>query len=89
MLDWTYKKIRRLVITVIGATLLLIGVALLVLPGPGLLFILASLAVLAIEFVWARTLLRRLKEALPTSNAQGGEGLARGDGRREDTERSP
>ncbi len=68
MLDWTYKKIRRLVVAVIGATLLLIGLALLVLPGPGVLFILASLAILAAEFVWARQLLKRLKDALPVAN---------------------
>ena len=65
MIDWTYKAIRRLVILVIGGTLLLIGVALLFLPGPGTLFIFGSIAVLAIEFVWARRLLKRLRDMVP------------------------
>ena len=37
------------------------GIAMLALPGPGWLTIVAGLALLASEFVWARTLLNRLK----------------------------
>jgi uncharacterized protein (TIGR02611 family) len=47
--------------TVFGFTLLAIGVALLVTPVPGWLVILAGLALLAAEFLWARRLLDRLK----------------------------
>ena len=78
MLEWTYRQIRRFVIAVLGMTLLLIGVALLALPGPGLLFIIASLAVLAIEFVWARQLLKRLRQAIP-DGALGADRDAQGD----------
>jgi uncharacterized protein (TIGR02611 family) len=56
-----WRNTRRLVIFVIGVTVLLLGVAMLVLPGPGLLVILVALAVLATEFVWARLLLKRVK----------------------------
>ena len=42
--------------------MLLVGVLLLVLPGPGLLVILLGLAVLGSEFVWARRLVRRARE---------------------------
>ncbi|MEU0536266.1 PGPGW domain-containing protein [Amycolatopsis tolypomycina] len=44
------KQTKRILITVAGAVLLLVGVLLLVLPGPGLLLVLAGLLVLASEF---------------------------------------
>jgi uncharacterized protein (TIGR02611 family) len=49
---------------VAGFTLLVLGVALLVLPGPGWLTIAAGLAILAGEFEWARRLLDRLKAGI-------------------------
>jgi uncharacterized protein (TIGR02611 family) len=48
---------------VVGFTLLIVGVALLVLPGPGWVTIFLGLALLAAEFAWARRLLDRLKAA--------------------------
>lgn len=42
--------VKRVTKTVVGSVLLLVGVALLVLPGPGLLLVLAGLLVLASEF---------------------------------------
>lgn len=57
-----YRHAKRIVVAVIGATVLLGGVALLVLPGPGLLIIAVGLGILATEFVWARRLLQRAKE---------------------------
>jgi tellurite resistance protein TerC len=56
------KTARKLVVLVVGGTALLIGVVMLVTPGPGVVGILAGLAILATEFVWARTLLRRMKQ---------------------------
>jgi uncharacterized protein (TIGR02611 family) len=53
---------RRIVVAVIGFTVLIVGVCLLVLPGPAFIVIPAGLAILASEFVWARRLLRRAKE---------------------------
>jgi len=49
----------RLIILVFGITLVLLGIALMVLPGPGLLTSAIGIAVLAAEFAWARRLLRR------------------------------
>jgi tellurite resistance protein TerC len=54
--------VKRLIKIVFGFTLLAIGAALLVLPGPGWLVIAFGLAVLAGEYVWARRLLDRLKK---------------------------
>jgi len=69
-------QVRKLVIAVIGFTVLGIGLVLLVLPGPAFLVIPAGLAILAIEFAWARRLLTRIKEKLrgkpKASNAGGG-----------------
>lgn len=53
--------LKRVVITVVGGTVLLFGLALLVLPGPAFLVIPIGLAILATEFVWARRWLRRAK----------------------------
>lgn len=59
---------KKLITLVIGGTVLLFGIALLVLPGPAFVVIPAGLAVLATEFVWARRLLRRVhKTALKVS----------------------
>ena len=52
---------KRYVKIVFGFTLLAIGAAMLVTPGPGWLTILLGLGLLAAEFVWARRLLARLK----------------------------
>jgi tellurite resistance protein TerC len=56
------RTARRLAVGAVGATALAVGVALLVLPGPGLLVLGAGLAILSSEFVFARRWLRRLRE---------------------------
>jgi uncharacterized protein (TIGR02611 family) len=53
--------LKRFGVTILGAALLAVGLAMMVLPGPGILLIVAGLAVLATEYVWARTLLVRAK----------------------------
>lgn len=57
----TIRQARKLIILVVGLTLLLCGGIMLITPGPGSLLILAGLSVLALEFVWARRLLRKIK----------------------------
>jgi drug/metabolite transporter (DMT)-like permease len=46
--------LRRTVVTIVGVALVVVGVVLLVLPGPGLLLVLAGLIVLANEYPWAQ-----------------------------------
>jgi uncharacterized protein (TIGR02611 family) len=53
--------LKRSAITIVGVCLVLGGIALMPLPGPGILVVVAGLAVLATEYVWARRLLRRAK----------------------------
>ena len=65
MKDWgvnTYRMARKIVVLVIGGTVTLVGIALIVLPGPAFIVIPAGLAILAIEFAWARRWLERAKE---------------------------
>jgi tellurite resistance protein TerC len=61
-LDLTVRTVRKIAVGVLGASVLALGVALLVLPGPGLLVIFAGLAVLSLEFAWARHWMRIAKE---------------------------
>ncbi len=51
-------------ILVLGGTVVLLGVALVATPGPGLLVMLAGLGLLGIEFAWARRLLERARSAV-------------------------
>ena len=62
MFKIAFRHTKRVVIAVVGATVILIGLTLLVLPGPGLLIIIVGLAVLATEFAWAQGLLHKARE---------------------------
>ena len=57
------RPVRVVAVSVVGGTVVLTGVAMLVLPGPGVLAILAGLALLATEFAWARRWLDRAHAA--------------------------
>jgi hypothetical protein len=58
----TYRIARRIVVTLIGGTVLLIGIAMTVLPGPAIVVIPAGLAILGLEFAWARRWLSKVRE---------------------------
>jgi tellurite resistance protein TerC len=60
----TQKQAKSLIIIVVGFTVLLLGVAMILLPGPAFIMIPLGLGILATEFVWARTLLNKFKEKL-------------------------
>jgi uncharacterized protein (TIGR02611 family) len=55
------KIVRRIIVAVVGGTVLLIGIALLVLPGPAFIVIPIGLAILATEFAWARHSLKKIR----------------------------
>jgi tellurite resistance protein TerC len=57
----TYKWARRIVVGVIGGSVLLIGVAMVVLPGPAIIVVPLGLGILGLEFAWARIWLRKLR----------------------------
>lgn len=56
------KTAKRVVVTIIGVTVVLLGIVMIVFPGPAILVIPAGLAILGTEFAWARWLLKRMKE---------------------------
>ena len=66
---FTYKAARRIVIGVVGATVVLIGIIMIVTPGPALVLIPVGLAILSIEFTWARVWLKRVRESISNRNS--------------------
>jgi uncharacterized protein (TIGR02611 family) len=58
---WTLRQAKRLIVAVLGATVLCIGIAMIVLPGPAFVVIPIGLGILATEFIWARSLLIGIK----------------------------
>ncbi len=57
-----YVVASKVVIALIGGTITLIGIAMIVLPGPAFIVLPAGLAILAIEFAWARRWLKKVKQ---------------------------
>jgi len=68
-MDKTYRMARRIAIFVVGSTVLAVGVALIVLPGPALVVIPVGLAILSIEFAWARSWLRKIRRSISSKSA--------------------
>lgn len=58
----SFQQAKRVAKIVIGFTILLLGAAMLVLPGPGVVTIIVGLAILGTEFVWARRLYKRFEK---------------------------
>ena len=61
---WMFRQAYRVAIVVIGFTVLAIGLAMTVLPGPAFIVIPIGLGILAQEFVWARRWLDYAKHQL-------------------------
>ncbi len=62
--DMTVRQARRLVVAVVGTTVLLFGIALVFLPGPAFVVIPIGLGILGLEFAWARRLLARVRKTI-------------------------
>ncbi len=56
------KSGKRVAVTIAGFAVILAGIAMLVLPGPGWVAIFLGLGILATEYVWAERLLKKAKE---------------------------
>lgn len=59
---WVGRNAKRTAVAIVGAVLIVAGLVMLVLPGPGLLLVVAGFAVLATEFVWAERALDYTKQ---------------------------
>jgi uncharacterized protein (TIGR02611 family) len=71
-LGWVPRSVRRVIIGVIGGTVLLIGLVMVVAPGPAFLVLPLGLAILALEFLWARLWLRKIKRTAGRLMKRGG-----------------
>lgn len=85
LVKYSRKQFRRVIVVLLGASVLIVGLAMIVLPGPAILVIPAGLAILGTEFLWARQLMGKLRssgtrwlgkaadgvEATPHSNPEG------------------
>lgn len=60
----SFAWLKRAVVAVIGFTVLFVGIAMMILPGPAVLVIPLGLAILATEFLWAQRLLERARATL-------------------------
>jgi uncharacterized protein (TIGR02611 family) len=59
------RQVKRVIIGVVGFTVLAIGLVMIVLPGPALIVIPVALGILATEFVWAKKLILKVRSKIP------------------------
>jgi uncharacterized protein (TIGR02611 family) len=77
LLRWIWRSTKRIVVFVVGVALVVLGLVLLVLPGPGILVVFLGVAILATEFAWAEVALDKAKAGA----ASAGQAAKRGFGR--------
>ncbi|MFZ6033827.1 MAG: PGPGW domain-containing protein [Melioribacter sp.] len=58
------KKLKKIIISVAGGTLLIIGIIMIIVPGPAYLIIPAGLSILGTEYLWARELNKKIKNKI-------------------------
>lgn len=61
------RQAKRIIVGVVGVTVLILGLVMMVTPGPGIPVILGGLALLSTEFVWAGLLLKKAKKKLKSA----------------------
>ena len=75
LLHGPYRVARRIGIAVVGSVVLVVGIALLVTPGPAFVVIPVGLGILALEFEWAARWLDKIKnrvgKLMPSSRHPG------------------
>ncbi|MBN2327340.1 MAG: TerC/Alx family metal homeostasis membrane protein [Candidatus Omnitrophica bacterium] len=60
--DVTWRQVRKVVVLIVGSAVILVGVIMLVLPGPAFVVIPMGIAILSIEFRWAKRLFQRIQD---------------------------
>ena len=58
----TPSSIRKPLVSVIGALIIVIGIILMPLPGPGMVIVVIGVSVLASEFTWAKNAYERIMQ---------------------------
>jgi tellurite resistance protein TerC len=62
MTNVAYRLARRIAVSIVGFTVLALGIAMIALPGPAFIVIPAGLGILGLEFAWARRWLKTVKD---------------------------
>ena len=57
------RSSKRIAVTVVGAAVVIAGLAMLVFPGPGMLVVALGFAILGTEYAWAAAAFERVKRA--------------------------
>jgi hypothetical protein len=57
------RSSKRIAVSVVGGVFVLAGLAMLVLPGPGIIVVVIGFAILGTEYAWAAAALERTKRA--------------------------
>ncbi len=63
LMRFIWRSSKRAAVFVLGVALLAVGLVMFVTPGPGIVLVVAGLAVLATEFAWAEHLLDKAKSS--------------------------
>jgi hypothetical protein len=71
------RSSKRIAVTVVGGALVLGGLAMLVLPGPGIIVVALGFAVLGTEYAWAAAALERTKSAAAQAGSMARGGVTR------------
>jgi uncharacterized protein (TIGR02611 family) len=64
-----FRLVRRIVVFILGMSVLLVGIVMIVAPGPAIVVIPLALGILATEFLWARRVLDTLKQRLADAHS--------------------
>ena len=89
LLEVIWRSSKRIVVFLVGCVLLAAGLVMMITPGPGLLLIIAGLAVLATEFAWAEHLLDKAKEQASKAKDSAGGFFSRLRRKRTDSDPTP
>ena len=65
-----FRNGKRIAVTIVGGALLMFGLVMMVAPGPGVVLIVAGLAVLASEYVWAQRALHYARDKAERARAR-------------------
>src|SRR5579872_1415942 len=63
------RLVRRVIVFVLGISVVLVGIVMIVAPGPAVVVIPLGLGILATEFLWARRILHSLQQRLAAGHA--------------------
>lgn len=77
ILRFIARSSKRIAVSVVGAALVLAGLAMLVLPGPGILVVALGFAVLGTEYAWAAAALERTKRLAAQAGGVARDGVTR------------